>query len=108
MSVMWPGLPGKPGHITLIYRANTEGDLVLRSELERIARERGAKLHYVLGLPGSKTDAIRADRLAALVPGLAQHEVYMCGPPGLTRAATAALLAAKVPAKHIHNEEFAF
>ena len=108
LRALFETLPGKPGHITLIYRANTEGDLVLRSELERIARERGAKLHYVLGLPGSKTDAIRADRLAALVPGLAQHEVYMCGPPGLTRAATAALLAAKVPAKHIHNEEFAF
>ncbi len=108
LRALFETLPGKPGHITLIYRANSEGDLVLRSELERIARERGAKLHYVLGLPGSPTDAIRADRLATLVPGLAHHEVYMCGPPGLTRAATSALLAAKVPAKHIHNEEFAF
>ncbi|MFD7441886.1 hypothetical protein [Streptomyces sp. NPDC059909] len=42
------------------------------------------------------------------MPGLADHDVYLCGPPGMTDAATAALVRAGVPESHIHRECFSF
>jgi ferredoxin-NADP reductase len=42
------------------------------------------------------------------VPGLDQHEAYVCGPPGMVAASVEALRAAGVPRKRIHNESFEF
>jgi ferredoxin-NADP reductase len=49
-----------------------------------------------------------ARRLAALVPGLAEHDVYVCGPDGFTAAVLAAAREAGVPAARIHHESFTF
>ena len=38
-----------PGHVTLIYRASSERDLVFREELDAIAAARGATVHYLVG-----------------------------------------------------------
>ncbi|MFI8274077.1 ferric reductase-like transmembrane domain-containing protein [Streptomyces sp. NPDC085929] len=46
MRALFETLPGGPGEITLLYRAGAEEHLVLRSELEAIAAERQAGLHY--------------------------------------------------------------
>jgi ferredoxin-NADP reductase len=46
--------------------------------------------------------------LLANVPGLAGHEVYLCGPPGMTTTVTRYLRAAGVPRRRIHQESFAF
>ncbi|MFD3324710.1 ferric reductase-like transmembrane domain-containing protein [Streptomyces sp. NPDC058701] len=101
-------LPGGPGDLTLLYRAGAEEHLVLRAELEAIAADRQAGLHYLLGPSGAAYDPLAPQALAALVPDLAAHDVYLCGPPGMAGAAQAALLRAGVPAGHIHSECFAF
>jgi ferredoxin-NADP reductase len=44
--------------------------------------------------------------LRSLVPGLQRHDVYVCGPVGMTSAAVEALQAAGVPKRHIHFESF--
>ncbi len=97
------------GKVTLIYRASTWQDVVFQSELDAIAKARGATVHYVVG---SRTDLgadpLSADRLRELAPGLQKMDVYLCGPPGMTGSAVAALTEAGVPRRRIHSESFEF
>lgn len=103
-------LPGEPGEITLVYRAGTPQELVFRDELEWIARGRGAQVHYLLGRRGRgrRPDPLNAAALTQLVPGLPSHDVYICGPPGMTHQARRALRQAGVPRRQIHHESFTF
>jgi len=102
-------LPGAPGDITLVYRANTATDLILRHELDLIAHQRGAGAHYLIGRPGSgRNDHLSATRLKRLIPDLNEHEVYLCGPAGMMAAAQAGLREAGVPRRRIHQESFTF
>ncbi|MEU5714666.1 ferric reductase-like transmembrane domain-containing protein [Streptomyces sp. NPDC020403] len=97
-----------PGQVTLVYRARRADDLALRGELDAIAARRRATVHYVVDEPAGYSSPLTAQALRALVPGLAAHDVYLCGPPGMTRAAITALRDAGVPARRIHHESFAF
>jgi ferredoxin-NADP reductase len=106
MRALFETLPGGPGDVTLLYRASDAEGLVLRAELERIARERQAALHYLLGPSDASFDPLAPQALRNLVPDLAAHDVYLCGPPTMARAATDALVRAGVPARRIHSEDF--
>ncbi|MEU8955377.1 ferredoxin reductase family protein [Streptomyces sp. NPDC048518] len=106
MRALFETLPGGPGDLTLLYRAGSAEQLVLREELEAIAERRGAGLHYLLGRSDAAFSPLAPQALRNLVPDLAEHDVYVCGPPGMTAAATTALLRAGVPAHHIHAEHF--
>lgn len=108
MRALFETLPGGPGDLTLLYRAGAEEHLVLRSELEAIAADRQAGLHYLLGPSGAAYDPLAPQALAALVPDLAEHDVYLCGPPGMADATQSALLRAGVPSGRIHSECFSF
>ncbi|MFF2373523.1 ferric reductase-like transmembrane domain-containing protein [Streptomyces xiamenensis] len=108
LRALFETLPGKGREITLLYRADEAEDLVLRDELEAIAAERGAGLFYLLGSPDDPYNPLAPEVLRGLVPDLAQRDVYLCGPPGMTEAARSALGRAGVPASRIHSEEFAF
>ena len=44
--------------------------------------------------------------LIALVPDIAERDVYVCGPPAMTSAVLEALRALKVPAAQVHAERF--
>nr|WP_244316390.1 ferredoxin reductase family protein [Streptomyces albidochromogenes] len=101
-------LPGGPGDLTLLYRASHRAHLVLRDELEHIARTRQAGLHYLLGPSDAAYDPLAPQALRGLVPDLAAHDVFLCGPPRMVEAATAALTRAGVPGGHIHSECFTF
>ncbi|MFI6122909.1 ferric reductase-like transmembrane domain-containing protein [Streptomyces sp. NPDC051064] len=97
-----------PGQVTLVYRARRADDLALRGELDAIAAGRRATVHYVVDEPTGYSSPLTAQALGALVPDLAAHDVYLCGPSGMTRAAITALRDAGVPARRIHHESFAF
>ncbi|MFD3542499.1 ferric reductase-like transmembrane domain-containing protein [Streptomyces sp. NPDC058662] len=106
MRALFETLPGGPGDLTLLYRAKGAEHLVLRAELEAIAAGRQAALHYLLGPSDAARDPLAPRALADLVPGLAEHDVYLCGPPGMTESTRTALLRAGVPAASIHSECF--
>ncbi|WP_328708092.1 ferredoxin reductase family protein [Streptomyces mesophilus] len=108
MRALFETLPGGPGDLTLLYRANNAAQLVLRDELEAIAADRQAALHYLLGPSDASFDPLAPQALRNLVPDLAEHDVYLCGPPRMAEAATAALIRAGVPEQHIHAENFTF
>ncbi|MFE3764026.1 ferric reductase-like transmembrane domain-containing protein [Streptomyces sp. NPDC059104] len=108
LRALFETLPGGPGDITLLYRAGAEEQLVLRDELEVIAARRRAGLHYLLGPSDGAYDPLAPRALTALVPDLVEHDVYLCGPPGMAEATRRALLRAGVPAGRVHSECFSF
>jgi len=107
----------QPGEVTLIYRASSEADLVLRHELDSLAAHTGARVFYVVGrrirgrrswLPSSAAHLSDAEALRQLVPDIAEHDVYLCGAQEWMDAAAAAALANEVPASRIHTERFSW
>ncbi|WP_329069908.1 ferredoxin reductase family protein [Streptomyces sp. NBC_01429] len=97
-----------PGEVTLVYLARRPEDLALRGELDAIAAARGATVHCFVSEPAAHSLPLTARALNALVPDLAAHEVYLCGPPGMTDAAKRALHRAGLRRRHIHHESFEF
>jgi predicted ferric reductase len=113
-----------PGTV-VVYRARSEKEVVFREELEKLARDRDARLVYVLdedamtdGHPptGGRADGegdgrrlpevLTAPGLARLAPGIAERDVYLCGPPGLVRRVGAELRKAGVRDRHVHLDPF--
>ncbi|MEU7636843.1 ferric reductase-like transmembrane domain-containing protein [Streptomyces sp. NPDC039016] len=97
-----------PGDVTLVYRARRPEDLALRAELDAVAAARGRAVHYSVDEPAGYAAPLTARALKQLIPDLADHEVYLCGPPGMTSAARRALRGAGVPRHRIHHESFEF
>ncbi|MFF4340193.1 ferric reductase-like transmembrane domain-containing protein [Kitasatospora sp. NPDC001540] len=94
-----------PGPLTLVQRARRPEDVLFRRELAAVAAQRGVRVHELLGGRAEVGDLGAA--LRRLVPGLARHEVYLCGPEEFTADAVRALRAAGVRADRIHHESFA-
>ncbi|QIQ06622.1 ferredoxin reductase family protein [Streptomyces liangshanensis] len=106
MRALFETLPGEPGDLTLLYRAGKTEDLALWGELRRIASARGARLLYAVNGPDGVRPEITPQRLRELLPDIDDHDVYVCGPPGLASQSYEALRAAGVPARRIHHESF--
>lgn len=106
MRALFETMPISAGQqLTLLYRARSLEDLLFRHELEKIARQRGARLHYLLG---KDRTCLTAPGLLSRVPDLAGRDVYLCGPAGMAGAVRAGLLQAGLPADRLHEERFAF
>jgi predicted ferric reductase len=102
-------MPGAPGDIAVVYRALGPDDVILRAELDELARRRGAEVHYVLGdhrAPGAG-ELLSPEHLCRLVPDIAARDVYVCGPPAMTEATRASLDRSGVSRRHIFTERFA-
>jgi ferredoxin-NADP reductase len=98
-----------PGDLTLIYRVTSPRDVVFRRELEQIAEQRGARLWFVAGSRAELGgDPLNAGELLARIPGLAKHDVYVCGPPGMAGSVIRELRDAGVLRGRIHHESFEF
>jgi ferredoxin-NADP reductase len=97
-------LSARPGDITLLYRARRREDLAFKQEIDTLATTRGANVHYLVG--SRRKAANSFDPLGTLVPKIASHDVYLCGPPAMKVQAIAGLRAAGVPRRHIHLEGF--
>jgi predicted ferric reductase len=109
LRALFETLPGGPGDVRLIYRASRNSDVVFRDEITAIAEHRGAEVNFVLGSRAKlRHDPLSARALLANVPDLREHDVYVCGPDGMTRALLAALRRARVPRRQIHHESFEF
>jgi predicted ferric reductase len=108
LRALFETLPAAPGDLTLLYRATTDSEILFRHELDTIAASRQARLDYLVGPPGAAADPFVGDRLGRLVGDIRRHEVFVCGPAGFMAAARTALLAAGVPTRHIHDEQFVF
>jgi ferredoxin-NADP reductase/DMSO/TMAO reductase YedYZ heme-binding membrane subunit len=87
-----------PGDVAVVCRGDGGA---FASDLDALARDRGATVHYVAG-DGSLT----AERLRALVPDIAERDVFVCGPGPMVRATRDALRGAGVAPRRISSEAF--
>ena len=103
-------LPARPGELTLLFRASHLEDLVFREELERIAARRGARVHYVVGHRHGNPviDPFDGPVIARLVPRIATHDVYLCGPVGFMDSVEHHLRELGLPPEQLHAERFAY
>lgn len=109
LRALFQTIPAHPGDLTLVYRASRESDVVFRTELEQLAQRRQAKLRFLVGRRAELgRDPLAAASLTANVPELREHDVFLCGPAGMTESVTRELCAAGVPRRQIHHESFEF
>lgn len=110
------GLDFDPGHAVLVYRASTENDFVFRQELDDLASRRGVRMVYLPGHRNQNSSSWQSESastddhlaLLELVPDLAQHDVFICGPDSWAHAASNAARRAGVATGNINIERFAF
>jgi ferredoxin-NADP reductase len=126
LALLWE-LPYQPGQAVLIYRARERADFAFRTELDMLASKRGLRVVYLPGgrgggrraagrswlpapawLPGHAARMSEAQVLRDIVPDIARHDVFVCGPEQWMDAARDAVLAAGVPDGQLHLERFSW
>jgi predicted ferric reductase len=97
------------GHVVVLYRVGSDRDAVLLPELHRLARARGAVVHMLTGLSnaaGPHGPLLGAANILALVPDVAERDVFVCGRPGMTSAVLRSLRELGIPGPQVHAERF--
>jgi predicted ferric reductase len=106
MRALFESLTLAPGQdLLLLYFARADADVLFRDELDSLAARRGGRVQYVIG---DSAGPLSAALLQRVVPGLRDRDVYFCGPPRMSAAASRALREAGVPEQQFHEERFAF
>jgi predicted ferric reductase len=97
-----------PPGTELIHRVIREEELVLGAELDRIAAQRGSRVHRLVGdhRDAAFADLLSAANLRRLVPDVGERAVFVCGPPEMMRAVRAALREVGVTPRRVHWERF--
>jgi ferredoxin-NADP reductase len=98
--------------VCLLYRARREKDVIFRAELDELARGAGVRVQYLLTEVGAgsrgRIQWFQPDSLQRIVPDLLEREVYICGPPQMTRDLTKTLHGIGVDPAHVHSEAFRY
>jgi len=108
---LFESIPARDGDITFIYRASKPDDVLFLRELRNIAAERNAKLHFVVGTRRDfprRRQPLSPGHLQYLVPKLEEHDIYMCGPDGMTNRVLRALRYLGIDEHQIHHEAFGY
>jgi ferredoxin-NADP reductase/DMSO/TMAO reductase YedYZ heme-binding membrane subunit len=96
-------LPGRVD-VTVLLRASTREELVLREDVAAEVARRGGRLIERVG--SRRQVRLDAAALRALVPDVARREVYLCGPDALAHGLAGEMQCAGVPGDRIHFESF--
>lgn len=97
---------GSGMEIDVIFRASRVEDLVLKKELDLLATQRGARVHYLVGPRADHP--MDAKYIMRLVPTFRDSDVYICGPKPLVAAVRSAARSVGIPKNRFHDEAFAF
>jgi predicted ferric reductase len=106
------GMAARGDDVCLLYRATRERDLVFKGELDRLAETAGIRVEYLLSegprehRPGATW--FQRGLIRKLVPDVAEREVYLCGPEGMTKIVSALLAEVGVAPSRIHAEVFRY
>ena len=97
------------GDLAVVYRVISDDDVIFGEELRELAERKGAAFHLVVGdhLAPESRRLLSPTHLRALVPDIAEREVYVCGPPAMADATRRSARKAGVPSRYIHTERFA-
>jgi predicted ferric reductase len=99
-------LPGRD--LTLIYRAPTEADLVLRAEIDEIARRKGAQVIYLVGPSTDPRNQLNLRTLRDYAGALRDLDIYLCASPRMSASVRETLVRGGFPRGQLHEERFAF
>ncbi|MDI9889195.1 ferredoxin reductase family protein [Streptomyces sp. HNM0645] len=95
------------GDVVVLYRVRSEADAVLLNEVRQLVELRSGRLHLLTGRTGEDgVLPLGSGNLHRLVPDITERDVYVCGPPAMTRAVLAGLRDLRVPARQVHAEKF--
>ncbi|MFJ8632479.1 ferric reductase-like transmembrane domain-containing protein [Streptomyces sp. NPDC093568] len=95
------------GDVVVLYRVRSEADAVLLDEVRHLLALRGGRLHLLTGRTGQNgVPPFGPGILHQLVPDITARDVYVCGPPAMTRAVLSGLRDLRVPARQVHAERF--
>src|SRR3984893_61870 len=94
------------GDVVVLYRVVHEDDLIFDQELRLLGSDRGVRIVRVVGDHATPEGSrlLSPDHLRELVPDIAEREVYVCGPPPMTKWIPRNARRANVPARHVHVE----
>jgi predicted ferric reductase len=92
--------------IDLIYRVVKDEELVLRTELDLLGKEKRMRLHYLVGIP--EKFPMTPKELLKLIPHIKECDVFVCGPPGLAKLVRHSVESLGVESRKFHNEAFSF
>ncbi len=98
--------PHLAGDIVVLYRVSSRADAVLLGEMQNLAGVRGARLHVLAGRTGPHNQPFSPPNLAALIPDIAERDVFVCGPTAMTDAVLRSLRELGVPSSQQHAERF--
>ncbi|WP_405473506.1 ferric reductase-like transmembrane domain-containing protein [Paenarthrobacter ilicis] len=105
--------PFQPGEATVLLRGHQDSELFLGQEIMALCQARGVTLFHLLG-PRSQGDhawlphdAVQAGfGLHSYVQGIADADVYVCGPSPWAASVLRDVELAGVPAQQLHYERF--
>jgi len=94
--------------VRVVYRARGPEDLMLKAELDTLAKKRGREVDYLLGRRhvDPRLDVTSPAALHSLVPDAPARDAYICGGSGFVDAIVGSLRLNGVPREQIHTERF--
>jgi predicted ferric reductase len=92
--------------VALIYRAHGPDEVMFRSEIDRIAAARHARVAYLLGATADHPEYLTAAHLQTMLPDIRERDVFLCGPPAMLEDVEQALWELRVPRRQVHTEKF--
>ncbi|HET9411889.1 MAG TPA: ferredoxin reductase family protein [Candidatus Saccharimonadales bacterium] len=98
---------GGKNSAVLLYGNRTAADTALLSELTQFGERIQMPIYTVLSEEKSKEQGyIDKERIARLVPDIAERDVFLCGPPPMMAGVKQALKELGVPDGQVHYERF--
>jgi predicted ferric reductase len=92
--------------VDLIYRVNSDDELIMIDEINRIATDKRVRIHTLVGSPTKFP--LTPNQLLELIPDVKECEIFLCGPPGMAKAVLRSVTALGIPRERLHHEAFAF
>lgn len=92
--------------VDVIVRASTEAGLVHNDEISALVEERHGRYHPLVG---SRTEIqLDSKTLSALVPDIAERDIYLCGPESFNTGVTESAQRLGADPERMHHEVFSF
>lgn len=92
--------------VAVIVRASTESGLVHSDEISALVEERHGRYH---ALVGSRSEIhLDTKMLNALVPDIAERDIYLCGPQSFNEGVTKSAERLGADPERVHHEVFSF
>jgi predicted ferric reductase len=92
--------------VVVVVRASTVHDLVHRHEIAALVRQRGGRLHEIVG--SRHQVALDARALRRAVPDLEVRDIYVCGPEEFSAMVTGMAARLGMAPEQVHTEAFGF